>query len=254
MGSEEDDVDELDDDDNVEYNEEEEEGDGDDVAEEEDDMWSEEDEDTDLWDDPVEDDMWEDEVGDELFFEEDDYDEEMKLQGHLDPLKKKLDAVLKQKSSEEEKITELKNKMKLEIKEFESDFELLHQFLIGEQVLLLHQLEERYEALLARQSSNISQLEEQGATLGRLIAEAEDKSRQDGLQLLKDIKDTFIRCESVKFQEPETVPVDVGKKYRNYFLQDVVMRKMEKVFRKVPQGLLQNHQAPGLLQNHHACS
>ena len=32
------------------------------------------------------------------------------------------------------------------------------------------------------------------------------------------------------------VPVDVGKKYRNYFLQDVVMRKMEKVFSKVPQG------------------
>ncbi|XP_074873109.1 E3 ubiquitin-protein ligase TRIM41 [Carettochelys insculpta] len=162
-------------------------------------------------------------------------DYKMKLQSHLDPLKKKLDAVLKQKSSEEEKITELKNKMKLEIKEFESDFELLHQFLIGEQVLLLHQLEERYEALLARQSSNISQLEEQGAALGRLIAEAEDKSRQDGLQLLKDIKDTFIRCESVKFQEPEMVPVDVGRKYRNYFLQDVVMRKMEKVFRKVPQ-------------------
>lgn len=77
------------------------------------------------------------------------------------------------------------DKMKLEIKEFESDFEVLHQFLIGEQVLLLHQLEERYESLLARQSSNISQLEEQSAALSRLIAEAEDKSKQDGLQLLK---------------------------------------------------------------------
>lgn len=75
--------------------------------------------------------------------------------------------------------------MKLEIKELESDFELLHQFLIGEQVLLLHQLEERYESLLVRQSSNISQLEEQSAALSRLIAEAEDKSKQDGLQLLK---------------------------------------------------------------------
>lgn len=32
------------------------------------------------------------------------------------------------------------------------------------------------------------------------------------------------------------VPVDVGKKFRNCFLQDVVMRKMEKVFSKVPQG------------------
>uniref|UniRef100_A0A8B9ZFG9 RING-type E3 ubiquitin transferase n=1 Tax=Anas platyrhynchos TaxID=8839 RepID=A0A8B9ZFG9_ANAPL len=77
----------------------------------------------------------------------------------------------------------LQDKMKLEIKELESDFELLHQFLIGEQVLLLHQLEERYESLLVRQSSNISQLEEQSAALSRLIAEAEDKSKQDGLQL-----------------------------------------------------------------------
>lgn len=32
------------------------------------------------------------------------------------------------------------------------------------------------------------------------------------------------------------VPVDVGKKFRNCFLQDVVMRKMGKVFSKVPQG------------------
>lgn len=44
------------------------------------------------------------------------------------------------------------------------------------------------------------------------------------------------RCENIKFQEPEMVLVDVEKKYRNYFLQDVVMRKMEKAFSKVPQG------------------
>lgn len=44
------------------------------------------------------------------------------------------------------------------------------------------------------------------------------------------------RCENIKFQEPEMVPVDVGKKYGNCFLQDVVMRKMEKVFSKVPKG------------------
>ncbi|NXK00348.1 TRI41 ligase, partial [Corythaixoides concolor] len=155
-----------------------------------------------------------------------------KLQNHLELLKKKLDAVLKQKSNEEEKITELRDKMKLEIKELESDFELLHQFLIGEQVLLLHQLEERYESLLAHQSGNVGRLEERSAALGRLIAEAEDKGKQEGLQLLKVFG---ARCENIKFQDPEMVPVDVGKKYRNYFLQDVVLRKMEKVFGKVPQ-------------------
>lgn len=75
--------------------------------------------------------------------------------------------------------------MKLDMKEFESDFERLHQFLVGEQALLLHQLEDRYEILLARQNSNITHLEEQSAALSRLIAEAEDKSKQDGLQLVK---------------------------------------------------------------------
>ncbi|NXH12244.1 TRI41 ligase, partial [Bucco capensis] len=108
-----------------------------------------------------------------------------KLQSHLEPLKKKLDAVLKQKSNEEEKITELRDKMKMEIKELEADFELLHQFLIGEQVLLLQQLEERYEALLAQQSSNLRQLQEHSVALSSLLAEAEDKSKQEGLQLLK---------------------------------------------------------------------
>ncbi|XP_063147423.1 E3 ubiquitin-protein ligase TRIM41 [Candoia aspera] len=158
-----------------------------------------------------------------------------KLQDHLDPLKRKLEAVLKQKSSEEEKIADLKSKMKLDMKEFESDFERLHQFLIGEQAMLLHQLEDRYEILLASQSSNITHLEEQGAALNRLIAEAEDKSKQDGLQLLKDFKGTLVRCENLTFQDPEMVPVDAGKKYRNYFLIDILMRKMEKVFSKAPQ-------------------
>nr|XP_020633185.1 E3 ubiquitin-protein ligase TRIM41 isoform X1 [Pogona vitticeps] len=158
-----------------------------------------------------------------------------KLQGHLDPLKRKLETVLKQKSREEEKIAELKNKMKLDMKEFESDFERLHQFLVGEQALLLHQLEDRYEVLLGTQNSNITHLEEQGAALSRLIAEAEDKSKQDGLQLLKDYKGTLVRCENIKFQDPEIAPVDTGKKYRNYFLVDVLMRKMEKVFCKAPQ-------------------
>ncbi|XP_048347911.1 E3 ubiquitin-protein ligase TRIM41-like [Sphaerodactylus townsendi] len=158
-----------------------------------------------------------------------------KLQGHLDPLKKKLEAVLKQKSSEQEKVAELQSKMKLDMKEFESDFERLHQFLVGEQALLLHQLEDRYEILLARQNSNITHLEEQSAALSRLIAEAEDKSKQDGLQLLKDFKGTLVRCENLTFQDPEMVAVDPGKKYRNYFLVDVLMKKMEKFFCKVPQ-------------------
>ncbi|XP_037982272.1 E3 ubiquitin-protein ligase TRIM41 isoform X2 [Motacilla alba alba] len=156
-----------------------------------------------------------------------------KLQSHLEPLRRQLEALLKQKCSEEEKVSVLR--MQAEMRELEADFEVLHRFLAGEQVLLLRQLQERHEALLARQRRNLGALEERGAALRRLISDAEAAGRQDGLQLLKDIKGTFIRCENIKFQEPEMVPVDVGKKFRNCFLQDVVMRKMEKVFSKVPQ-------------------
>ncbi|XP_054150877.1 LOW QUALITY PROTEIN: E3 ubiquitin-protein ligase TRIM41-like [Melozone crissalis] len=158
-----------------------------------------------------------------------------KLQSHLEPLRRQLDAVLKQKSSEEEKISLLREQMQAEMQELEADFEELQQFLAGEQLLLLRQLQERHQALQARQQRNLGALEERGAALQRLISEAEAAGRQDGLQLLKDIKGTFIRCENIKFQEPEMIPVDVGRKFRNCFLQDVVMRKMEKVFSKVPQ-------------------
>ncbi|CAI5767816.1 E3 ubiquitin-protein ligase TRIM41 [Podarcis lilfordi] len=161
-----------------------------------------------------------------------------KLQGHLDPLKKKLETVMKQKSVEQEKIADLRNKMKLDMKDFEADFERLHQFLIGEQALMLHQLEDRYEVLLASQSNNVSHLEEQAAALSRLIAEAEDKSKQDGLQMIKDFKGTLVRCENITFQDPEMVPVDAGKKFRNYFLIDVLMKKMGKIFCQVPQAEL----------------
>nr|XP_021139123.1 E3 ubiquitin-protein ligase TRIM41-like [Columba livia] len=40
-----------------------------------------------------------------------------KLQRHLEPLKQKLDAVVKQKSHEEAKITELREQMQLELQE-----------------------------------------------------------------------------------------------------------------------------------------
>ncbi|NWZ88406.1 TRI41 ligase, partial [Poecile atricapillus] len=161
-----------------------------------------------------------------------------KLQSHLEPLRKQLDAVLKQKSSEEEKISVLREQMQVEMQELEADFEVLHRFLAGEQVLLLQQLQERHEALLARQRRNLGALEERSSALRRLIADAEAAGRQDGLQLLKvreKLRLLAQRCENIKFQEPEMVPVDVGKKFRNCFLQDVVMRKMEKVFSKVPQ-------------------
>lgn len=73
----------------------------------------------------------------------------------------------------------------MEMQELEADFEVLHRFLAGEQVLLLRQLQERHEALLARQRRNLGALEERSSALRRLIADAEAAGRQDGLQLLK---------------------------------------------------------------------
>ncbi|NWQ84397.1 TRI41 ligase, partial [Columbina picui] len=111
-----------------------------------------------------------------------------KLQRHLEPLKQKLDAVLKQKSHEEAKITELKEQMRQELQELQSELEALQRFLLGEQVQQLAQLESRFQALLARQGRNVAALDTQRTALERLIAQAQDSARQDGLQLLKDSK------------------------------------------------------------------
>uniref|UniRef100_G3TZ94 E3 ubiquitin-protein ligase TRIM41 n=1 Tax=Loxodonta africana TaxID=9785 RepID=G3TZ94_LOXAF len=153
-----------------------------------------------------------------------------KLQGHLEPLKKHLEAVQKMKAKEERRVTELKSQMKSELAAVASEFGRLTRFLAEEQAGLERRLREMHEAQLGRAGAAAIRLSDQAAQLSRLLAEAQERSQQGGLRLLQDIKETFNRCEEVQLQPPEAWSPDPCQPHSHDFLTDAIVRKMSRMF------------------------
>lgn len=153
-----------------------------------------------------------------------------KLQGHVEPLRKHLEAVQKMKAKEERRVTELKSQMKSELAAVASEFGRLTRFLAEEQAGLERRLREMHEAQLGRAGAAASLLAEQAAQLSRLLNEAQERSQQGGLRLLKDIKETFNRCEEIQLQPPEIWSPDPCQPHSHDFLTDAIVRKMSRMF------------------------
>nr|KAF6447805.1 hypothetical protein HJG63_012152 [Rousettus aegyptiacus] len=153
-----------------------------------------------------------------------------KLQGHVEPLRKHLEAVQKMKAKEERRVTELKSQMKSELAAVASEFGRLTRFLAEEQAGLERRLREMHETQLGRAGAAASRLSEQAAQLSRLLAEAQERSQQGGLRLLQDIKETFNRCEEVQLQPPEVWSPDPCQPHSHDFLTDAIVRKMSRMF------------------------
>ncbi|XP_006766918.1 PREDICTED: E3 ubiquitin-protein ligase TRIM41 [Myotis davidii] len=142
-----------------------------------------------------------------------------KLQGHVEPLRKHLEAVQKMKAKEERRVTELKSQMKSELAAVASEFGRLTRFLAEEQAGLERRLREMHEAQLGRAGAAAS-----------LLAEEAEWSQQGGLRLLKDIKETFNRCEEIQLQPPEIWSPDPCQPHSHDFLTDAIVRKMSRMF------------------------
>ncbi|XP_028383001.1 E3 ubiquitin-protein ligase TRIM41 isoform X2 [Phyllostomus discolor] len=153
-----------------------------------------------------------------------------KLQGHVEPLRKQLEAVQKMKAKEERRVTELKSQMKSELAAVASEFGRLTRFLAEEQAGLERRLREMHEAQLGRAGAVANRLAEQAAQLSCLLAEAQERSQQGGLRLLQDIKETFNRCEEVQLQPPEIWSPDPCQPHSHDFLTDAIVRKMSRMF------------------------
>lgn len=153
-----------------------------------------------------------------------------KLQGHVEPLRKHLEAVQKMKAKEERRVTELKSQMKSELAAVASEFGRLTRFLAEEQAGLERRLREMHEAQLGRAGAAATLLAEQAAQLSRLLNEAQERSQQGGLRLLKDIKETFNRCEEIQLQPPEIWSPDPCQPHSHDFLTDAIVRKMSRMF------------------------
>ncbi|ELK27899.1 E3 ubiquitin-protein ligase TRIM41 [Myotis davidii] len=156
-----------------------------------------------------------------------------KLQGHVEPLRKHLEAVQKMKAKEERRVTELKSQMKSELAAVASEFGRLTRFLAEEQAGLERRLREMHEAQLGR--AGAAAIFMAGIKQGEVALPAQ-LILSLFLPLLlcvsysQDIKETFNRCEEIQLQPPEIWSPDPCQPHSHDFLTDAIVRKMSRMF------------------------
>ncbi|XP_036159989.1 E3 ubiquitin-protein ligase TRIM41-like [Myotis myotis] len=153
-----------------------------------------------------------------------------KLQGHVEPLRKHLEAVQKMKAKEERRVTEMKKQMNSELAAVASEFGQLAKFLTEEEARLEQRLREMHEAQLGQVEAMASLLAERAAQLSRLLNKAQKQSQQGALPLLQDIKETFNRCEEIPREPLEIWSPDPCQPHSHDFLTDNIIRKMSRMF------------------------
>ncbi|XP_039217073.1 E3 ubiquitin-protein ligase TRIM39-like isoform X3 [Crotalus tigris] len=109
-----------------------------------------------------------------------------------------------------------------------SEFEELHLFLAEEQEILMQRLENEEKEILQKLKENVAELSEQRIALNSLITEIEEKCLQSGMDMLKDVRSTFERCEEAQAHESSQVSVELEKNFYNFPRQYFVLRKIIK--------------------------
>ncbi|XP_069460280.1 E3 ubiquitin-protein ligase TRIM39-like [Ambystoma mexicanum] len=135
-----------------------------------------------------------------------------RLQDWLTPLRKEKDGLLVLKLKEEEASKTMRDKLGAEKQKTMAEFEGMRQLLKDHEQVILGRLEEMEGRIATAENGNIAKLSQQISSLSALITEIEKTCEQPAEELLKDVKCTLSRCESVKFRDPEKN--DMIKKYK----------------------------------------
>nr|XP_033772325.1 E3 ubiquitin-protein ligase TRIM39-like isoform X2 [Geotrypetes seraphini] len=129
----------------------------------------------------------------------------------------------------EEAVQEYKCETKTKRQKIQFEFKKLQQFLNEEQRILFSRLEEEEKEILRKIRDNVTQLEDQSSSLKKLISEIE-KSRKSATELLKDVKATLSRCQTMEFPRPEAVCTEEEKcshlsfLHQYFILKDVITK------------------------------
>ncbi|XP_067400667.1 E3 ubiquitin-protein ligase TRIM39-like isoform X1 [Emydura macquarii macquarii] len=138
----------------------------------------------------------------------------VKLQAALSPLRQELDKALKLESQAREEPAAWQRKVKNKRETIAGEFNKLHKLLREEEQLLLQRLEEEERETLQRLQENVTKLSRQSSSLQQLITEIEEKCQQTAAELLKDVKSTLTRSQSMKLQEPEAISTELKNVYK----------------------------------------
>ncbi|XP_074927718.1 zinc finger protein RFP-like isoform X2 [Chelonoidis abingdonii] len=132
----------------------------------------------------------------------------------------------------EEAAWEHKGKIEAERKKIVSEFEQLRQFLEEQERLLLAQLEELEKEIVKIQDENVTKVSEEISRLSDLISEIEEKCQQPMSEFLQDIRSTWSRCETVKFEKPVAVPEDLRERVDISSQRNVCLQESLKKFKE----------------------
>ncbi|XP_078497940.1 E3 ubiquitin-protein ligase TRIM39-like isoform X1 [Lissotriton helveticus] len=131
----------------------------------------------------------------------------VKLQEWLRLMKKEEEYILESKAKEEEQYKTMRDKLRIEKQNIESEFEKLQQLLKENEQTLHRRLEEMEKKITMVENANITRLSNQITSLNALITEIEKKCEEPVWELLKDVRSTLSRCNDVKPQCPEVVKI-----------------------------------------------
>nr|XP_009665519.1 PREDICTED: tripartite motif-containing protein 52 [Struthio camelus australis] len=152
-----------------------------------------------------------------------------KFQAHVQILKDRREKLLGLKTAEEGKSLDFLERVETERQKVVSEIEELHQFVEGQERLLLGRLAELDQEIVKRQEENITRLSEEISSISEEIRELEEKCQQPACEFLQDSRNILSRLEKDDVQKSEKVSPELGEKppgfpQKNFALKEMLMK------------------------------
>ncbi|XP_049648915.1 E3 ubiquitin-protein ligase TRIM39-like isoform X2 [Accipiter gentilis] len=129
----------------------------------------------------------------------------------------------------EEAAEEHKEQVETERQKVVSEVKELHQFVEGQEHLLLDQLAKLDQEIMRRQEENINRLLEEISSISKQIHELEEKCQQPACEFLQDSRNILSRLEMDDAQKPAETSPELGEKptglpQKNAALKEMLMK------------------------------
>nr|XP_020031290.1 E3 ubiquitin-protein ligase TRIM17 [Castor canadensis] len=127
----------------------------------------------------------------------------LKMEEDMQYLREEVTKTETLKVKEEQTLTEWQDRVKERRERILVEFQKVVLFLVEEERRLLQALKKEEEETVARLQVSKASLDQQSHSLHLLLLQLEDKSQEEPLQMLQDVKDTLARKNSLSVQYPE---------------------------------------------------
>ncbi|XP_025051702.1 E3 ubiquitin-protein ligase TRIM7-like, partial [Alligator sinensis] len=147
------------------------------------------------------------------------------IQSRLGDLKKQREELLGLKRAGRRRSLEYLKQTQAERRKIASEFQRLHQFLEEQEQLLLARLGDVDRQIARRHKENATKLAGEISLLNVLITDAERKCQQPATEFLKDVRNTWSRCNKLHSQKPTETFLELERKLSAFSHHTVALRE-----------------------------